>query len=369
LLALPRGGTIYQWSNNTGVDAVAVTDAPAECTAMLVTPQRQVLAIGCTEFGGSTLNPLCVRGSEIEDLTGWEPLSTNTSFEDLLEGGGRLITGRIVGDYIGLWSDNALYMGEYTGNTTQIYRWQQVGTNCGIVGQNAVAVYKGRAFWVSPDGQFRSWAPGEPVQVIECPIRNDFYDNADVSQISKMVASPLAQHDEIWFFYPDARDNEIGEQSRYVALSLTGDSPIWFRGQMARTAYEDAGVQAAPMGVAYDGTVYRHEYGNDADGSALDWHIKTADQYLGNAEQLLMLQGIWPDFEDQQGDISLTVYVREYPQSDPVTKGPYTLSATGQKKDFRALGRIAAIKFSASTYPTSARIGKPTFEAVVAGRR
>lgn len=369
LLATPRGGTLYQWSNNTAAEAAEIANAPDEMTAMLVTPQRQVLAIGCTPVGGSSLNPLCVRACEIEDLTGWTPSSTNTSFEDMLEGGGRLTTGRMVGDYVALWSDNALYMGEYTGDTTQLYRWQQIATGCGIVGQNAVAVYNGRAFWVSPDGQFRSWAPGEHVQILNCPIRSDFFDNVDASQVSKIVAAPLGQHDEIWFFYPDGRDNDIGEQSRYIALSIAGEAPIWFRGIMARTAYEDAGVQASPMGVSYAGIVYRHEYGNDADGGNLDWHIKTADQYLANAEQLLQLQGIWPDFEDQQGDVSLTVYVRQYPQSTAVTKGPYTLTDMGEKKDFRALGRIASIKFSGSTYPTFARIGKPTFQAVAAGRR
>lgn len=372
LVALPRGGTLYQWSNNPSVAAVAVTNAPTEITAMLVTPQRQVLAIGCTPTAGGSLNPLCVRGCAIEGLTTWTPTSTNTAFEDTLEGGGRLITGRMVGDYVGLWSDNALYMGEYTGDVSQLYRWTQVGEHCGIVGQNAVHVYKKRAFWVSPDGQFRSWAPGEPIQVIPCPIRNDFYDNADISQISKIAATGVSQHDEIWFHYPDLRDaasGSVGECSRYVAFAIAEDGPTWFRGQIARTAAIDAGVQEYPMAVTVDGIVYDHEKGNAANGSAMSWHIKTSDQYIGNAEQLIQLQGIWPDFEDQQGDVSLTVYVRAYPQATQVVKGPYTLPDDGSKKDFRASGRIAAVKFSGSASPTFARIGKPTFQAVATGLR
>jgi hypothetical protein len=364
LLAVPRGGTLYQWSNDPTVVAAAIANAPSQITAMLVTPQRQVLAIGCVPTGDVSLNPLCVRGCAIEDNTTWTPLSTNTAFEDKLEGGGRLLTGRMVGDYVALWSDNALYMGEYTGNTAGLYRWQMVETNCGIVGQNAVAVYKGRAVWIAPDGQFRAWAPGQDVQIVECPIRNDFFDHADVSQISKVIATTISQHDEIWWFYPDSRDTadgSVGEQSRYLALNVSGDQPIWFRGQMGRTAFVDAGVQTYPMGVAYDGTIYRHEYGTTA-----DWRIKTADQYLDSAEQLLLLKGIWPDFEDQQGSVSLTVYVREYPQGAQVTKGPYTLSTSTRKKDFRAQGRIAALEFTGSAF---ARLGKPTFETTITGRR
>jgi hypothetical protein len=372
LLANPRGGTLYEWSNNPAVVAAAIGTAPTQMTAMLVTPQRQVLALGCIPTAGGDLNPLCVRGCEIEDNTAWTPASTNTAFEDTLEGGGRLITGRLVGDYVALWSDNALYMGEYTGDTTQIYRWQMIAGDCGIVGQNAVAVYKGRAFWVSPDGQFRTWTPGENVQILNCPIRNDFADNCDVSQISKIIATTISQHDEIWWFYPDLRDaaeDTVAEQSRYVALCLSDEEPIWFRGQVARTAFEDAGVQSYPMGVSYGGMVYKHEFGNDADGSALAAHIKTADQYLGSGEQCLLLKGIWPDFEDQDGDVSLTVEVREYPQSTAVTKGPYTLSDASSKKDFRASGRVANVKFSSSAAPTFWRLGKPTFEAVPTGRR
>ena len=373
LVACPRGGTLYQWSNNTSTLAAAVSNAPAEITAALVTPQRQVLAFGCSPSAGGGLDPLTVRGCAIEDLTTWAPDATNTAFEDVLEGGGRLITARMVGDYVAAWSDNALYMGEYTADTTQLYRWTTIGKECGIVGQNAVAVHKGTAVWVSPDGQFRSWSPGNSVEVVPCPIRNDFADNCDVSQVSKVIGATIAQHDEIWFFYPDSRDNEIGEVSRYVAVSLTetdgNGNPAWFRGQIARTAFCDAGVQTYPMGISYAGVVYQHENSNTADGDNLDWFIKSADQYIGNGENCLQLQGIWPDFEDQQGDVSLTVYVREYPQSTPVTKGPYTLSEGSSKKDFRASGRVAAIKFSATTEPSFARLGKPTFQAVTTGLR
>jgi hypothetical protein len=377
LLASPRGGSIYQWSNNTASVATIVAGAPTSTTAMLVTPQRQVLAIGCIPTAGGALNPLTVRGCAIEDLATWTPLSTNTAFEDTLDGGGRLITGRMVGDYVALWSDNALYQGEYTADTTQLYRWTIIGTDCGIVGQNAVAVYRGRAFWISPDGQFRSWAPGENVQIVPCPIRNDFLDNCDVAQTSKIIGVTIAEYDEIWFFYPDSRDTSTGtaEQSRYVALSLSeldpdgSGAPSWFRGQIGRTAFCDAGVQQYPMGVSYSGTVYQHEYGSTADGANLDAFIQCADQYIGTGEQCLQLQGIWPDFEDQVGDVDVTIYVREYPQSTAVTKGPYTLSEGQSKKDFRASGRVASIKISSSDAPSFWRAGKPTFQAVQTGLR
>lgn len=374
LVAVPRGGTLYQWQNNPVVDAVAVTNAPIEITAMLVTPQRQVLAIGCNEQGGATpFNGLCVRGCAIEDLTAWASTSTNTAFQDLLEGGGRLVTGVMVGDYVALLSDNALYVGEYQGNPLQMYRWEMVEGNCGIIGPNAKVVYKGVLYWVAPDGQFRMWAPGGKPQIVPCPIWRDFVDNCDVSQGAKITAATISQYDEIWFFYPDLRDDSnAAENSRYVALSLAEVATgafRWFRGQMARTAFCDAGVQTYPMGVDPSGTVFNHESGRDADGDPLGWYIQTADQYLDDAQRCLQLQGVWPDFENQEGDVSLTIYVRQFPQGSAITKGPYTLPAGGRKKDFRADGRIAAIRIEGTAAPTYMRVGKPSFEAIVTGQR
>ena len=95
--------------------------------------------------------------------------------------------------------------------------------------------------------------------------------------------------------------------------------------------------------------------------------METADQYISDASQFLMLKGIWPDFEGQVGPVNLTVITRKYPQATEVEHGPYVLTPGRPKKDFRATGRVARIKLSASSSPSFVRVGKPEFEAEGAG--
>jgi hypothetical protein len=121
--------------------------------------------------------------------------------------------------------------------------------------------------------------------------------------------------------------------------------------------------------VSPEGALFYHEYGSTANGGNLEWHLKTADQYIEEGGRQMMVRGIWPDFEDQQGAISLTVYPRQHPQSAATAKGPFTIADGQSKKDFRASGGVFALKFSGSSNPSFMRLGKPVFDAVPAGER
>lgn len=365
LLACPRGETIYLWENVAATPSAELTNAPASVTWMLRTPERQVLAFGCNEVISGTFNPLCIRGSDIEDITDWTPGASDNSFEDILEGGGRIVTARLFGSYVAVWTDNSVYLGQYLGQLGQTYRWDRIAENNGIIGPNAVAILDQTAVWIGPDYQFRVWSVGNVPQIIPCPIRNDFADNLSEAQGDKIYASTVSKFGEIWFFYPDARDGN--ENSRYVALSVANGT--WFRGQEARTAFIDAGVTGFPIATDPDGTAYYQEYGRNANGANLDWYLKSSDFYLDEGGRHMMLRGMKPDFESQEGAVSLTLFMRKYAQATAVEKGPYTLAAGAGKKDFRASGAVTAIKFSGASNPSFMRLGKPVFDAVPTGER
>jgi hypothetical protein len=83
-----------------------------------------------------------------------------------------------------------------------------------------------------------------------------------------------------------------------------------------------------------------------------------------------MIRGIYPDFEYQDADVSLTLYTRNFPQGAETTKGPYTLATGADRKDFRVSGKIAAARFSTASGATPGfRLGKPVFDAVPLGER
>lgn len=365
LIASPRDGTIYQWSNNPAAVAVAVTNAPASCTYVLVTPERQVLAFGCNEESSGVFNPLCIRGSDIENPTQWTTSTANNAFEHILEGGGKIIAARLFGNGVAVWTDNSVYFGQFIGDIGQAYRFDRIEENCGLIGPNAVTVVNQVAYWIGPDFQFRAWTLGAVPQIVPCPIRNDFADNVANAQHDKIAAGSISKYGEVWWFYPDARDGD--ENSRYVAVSTVDGT--WFRGQLARSSFADAGVAGYPIGVDPDGTVYYHEIGQTANGGPLEWHIKSADQYLGDGSQCMMVRSVWPDFENQRGSVSLTVNVRQYPQSTAVEKGPYSLTRTASKKDFRASGRVVSVEFAGASAPSFARLGSPVFDVIPTGMR
>jgi hypothetical protein len=383
LLAQSAGGTIYRWQGDTGADAGALPNAPYYVGAgILVTPQRQVLALFANEALSGIVNPMCIRGSDLEDPTAWDSMATNNAFEHILDGPGRIVAGAIVGDHVVIWTDTALFLGTFLGDPGQTYRFEKIAADCGLYCQTAAVIVDQRAYWYGSDGRFWTWTVGMLPEHVECPLLKDLNDNLNRTRdtnLSRMFATPVSRHGEIWWFYPRGGSAEC---TNYVAFSTR--DVAWFKGALARTAFlDDPLIQRmlAPggaaqikitncIGVDAAGIGYFHEYGSNANGAALDWFIQSGDQSIEQSGRRMLVRGIVPDFKDQLGNISLTLSCRDRPQSAAVVKGPYTLTPTTTKKDFRASGRILAVKFSGGAATGSfMRLGKVLFDVVPAGQR
>lgn len=371
LLASPRNQTIFAWTNNTASKAAALANAPANVTHMLVAPLSggyQVFALGCNEEVSGTFNPLCIRHSSIRNNTQWSTSAPgSTAREYVLTGGGRIVAGRMCGPYMLVWTSDALFIGTYVGALNQPWRFDRVGRNCGLIGPNAAVVVGQTAFWASPDRQFYRYAVGGQPEPILCPIRQAFADRLAASQGDKIVASSNAEFSEIRFDYPDSRDGY--ENSRYLGLCLTGpDAGAWHRGEMARTAFVDAGPSLYPVGVTYAGQVYHHEKGHSADGQAFSWFIETADSYL-DPEGRLLVRGVWPDFRDQVGPVTLSVTAREHPQDVERVVAAPAMASGDAKADILISGRLFKVRYAGASAPTACRIGQPMFDVASAGQR
>ncbi len=365
LMANPRGGTIYWWQNDTGTPAAALTNAPANVSFMLVNEQRQVMAFGCNEEVSGDFNPLAIRFTDPEDPTDWTTSPDNNAGEVILKGGGRLVAAEMIGPYVFVWTDNALYLGTFVGDPSQTWRFDLVGSKCGLIGPNASVVVGQTAYWPSPSGQFFFCGLGSAPQVLPCTVRADFFDNLAASQADKIVASSCAQWGEVRFDYPDGRDGF--ENSRYIAVSLQDQA--WTKGTMARSAYVDAGPAVSPIGVTPDGDVYWQERGRSADGGVLEWFIESADQYIDENRTHMRIDDVEPDFEDQVGPITFTAITRDHPQDDDVEWDPVVLAAGQGWEDFRAEGRFVRTRWEGSAVPSYARFGRPSFAVTRTGQR
>jgi hypothetical protein len=369
LLASPRNQTIFAWTNDPAQKAQAVAGAPASVTHMLVAPLNggyQVFALGCNEEVSGVFNPLCIRHSAIRNNTQWSTsASGSTAREYILTGGGRIVAGRMCGPYLLVWTSDALFLGTFVGALNQPWRFERVGRNCGLIGPNAAVIVGQTAFWVGPDRQFYTYAPGGQPAPIPCPIRRDFAEELAASQGDKVVASSNAGFSEVRFDYPDRREGF--ENSRYLALAVNGpDAGAWHRGVIARTAFVDAGPSAFPIGVSFEGAAFLHEKGRSADGASFAWFIETADSEP-DPETALLVRGLWPDFKDQAGPVTTRVTARFRPQEEAAASATAILAPGDARADLLLSGRLFRIRFSGESAPTGCRIGTPVFDVATAG--
>lgn len=368
LMACPRGQTIMRWQNDTGVVAAPLENAPQQVTYMLVATSDQVFALGCSEEVSGTFNPLCIRHSGVRDATEWNTASDTTAREYVLPGGGRIVGGRVMGDYILVWTDHALFLGTFLRSLNEPWRFTRVGTSCGLAGPNAAVVVGQTAFWTSPDKQFYTYQLGGAPQALPCTVRRDYEDYLAAAQADKIVASSIGSTNEVWWDYPDSRDGEGLENSRYLAFTYGGtDAGAWLKGQMARTARVDAGPTSYPIGVTAEGNIYWQERGHTADGSALSWFLESADNFL-DEERQMMVRGLWPDVHSQEGPVTLTLTIRDRPLGTERTS-TYTIAPGDEKTDIRATGRLVKIKLSGSSSPALFHLGTPVFDVTPAGKR
>lgn len=374
LIANPRGGGIYRWdATDTGTPAAIVTNAPTEVTACLVSAQGIVFALGCNVEATGDFGALHVRHHDIADITDWATSTTNSARNYTLTGGGRIVGGRVIADKVAVWTTSALFIFTFLGTVNAVYRFDQVGDHCGLIGPGAAVVDGQTVYWISPDRQFWSYSLGGVPTRIACPIREDFADNLAFAQVDKIQAATVGEHGEVWWDYPDSRDGY--ENSRYIAVTVSGpDAGAWFRGQMARTARVDAGPSPYPLAVASTidgasstGMIYWHERGESADGGVLSWFIQSADQYISE-ERSAMLRRFIPDAEYQVGAVSLTIETKDRPRG-AVTSHTYTFSPEDEQVDTRDEGRVMAIKYAGSSSPAAFREGRAVLDLVPTGMR
>lgn len=362
-----RGGTVYYWDNDTGNIAEPIDNAPAQVTYALVTTSRQIMALGCNMQTSGTFNPMAIRFTDPDDYTAWKTTSDNLAEQVILEGGSYIVAGRVVGDYVFVWTNSALHVGRFTGDESQPWVFEQVGDNCGLIGPNAAASFGQTAYWMTPQGRFYACSVGGVPQAIPVMVGDEVAANLAPSQSDKIIASTITKYNEVWWFYADARDgNEI---SRYI--SITMDGSVASMGNIARTAFADSGAASDqyPIGVTYDGVVYLHEKGTSADGGALSWSVRTSYFTLTEEARVMAIRGFWPDIKNQIGPVSVTIETGLYPQSTLTSNGPYTTVAGTEKYDLRTTGRMVRITWSGNSAPSSARAGVPIFDAVIAGDR
>lgn len=334
------------------VTAHIIDNAPTQVTSIMVTPERMLVALGCTDVN-STFDPLLVCWSDQENNQQWTATASNTAGFFKLAKGGRIVGGRVGRGENYVFTDEGLYIMRFVPDPSIVYRFDHVGSGCGLLGPNASAVADGQVFWLSNSGEFFRYSGGIP-HPLQCTLRRYVFDHLAKVQGDKVFAFCLAAYNEVWWLYPDGRDGN--ECSRYVTFNFVENS--WTTGTFDRTAWHDAGVLRFPMAADTSGRVYFQEKGFSADGSALAWSLESGFNDMGDSGTLKDIVSLIPDFEDLQGGVDVSVKTRTYSSDTPHENGPHGVTANTSKVDFRAQGREAAFQFAGSSAPAFMRLGQ-----------
>jgi hypothetical protein len=362
LLAVPKGGTLYEWQGNPAALATAVSGAPSAIDSMFVDPNRFVVLLGTTEQGTGQFDPMLVRWSDQEDYTNYTAASTNKAGEYPLSDGGRIVGGAAGAPSL-IWTDTALYQMRLLDGAA-VFGFPPVASNCGLIGPHAAAERDGQAWWMGANKQFHAYAGGAP-EPLDCPLKDHVFKHIDYDQTDKIACGVVGQFNEVWWFYPDERDGN--ECSRYVAYNTI--ERTWTAGELARTAWIDAGVFTAPIGVSADGYVYDHETGMSADGAAIGEELISGAFDMGEGETLVRVNGLLPDFKGVSGTLQISLLTQMEPNGAETLWGPWTVNAATTRISFQAQGRHARIKIASMSAPSFWRLGAPRWDVIQTGMK
>ena len=404
LIATINGGESFEWNSNptdaTSTRATIITGAPtASAFSLVSTPDRHLVFFGTeTTIGTSTTqDPMFVRFSSQEDINTYAPSATNTAGTQRLADGSKIV-GAIRGrDAIYVWTDTALFTMRFVGPPFT-FSFQQVGTNCGLIGQNAAVEVDGTAYWMSENGFFRY---AGRLESLPCLVEDHVFDDINTIPKQHINAGLNNLFGEVIWFYPNAGSGTVNRMVAYNYLDSSAERPVWTTGTLARTAWQDSAVFGKPHATEYDtssnGTsgsstfvqgntdgvsyYYEHEKGLDQvrEGAttSITASIESGDFDIGqqglagDGEFMMKIRRVLPDFLSQTGDARVTLNLRDFPNDTQASSslGPFTISSSTQKIDTRARARSISLKVDNTSTSQFWKLGTFRIDYQPDGRR
>ena len=419
LIATVLNGKTFTWNSGIGARLTTrastttsnfeTTNNPTKTRVTLVSPTtRHLIHLGTETTVGtpSTQDDMFIRFSDQEAINTYAPSATNTAGTQRLQDGTKIMGALKAKEVILIWTDNALYTMKFIGSPFT-FGFEQVGTNCGLIGQNAVVEIDGAAFWLSPKGFFMF---DGTVKSLSCTVEDSVFDNFDTTKGQQVSAGLNNLFTEITWYYPSSTSDF---NNKYVVFNF-GESAgvpggVWYTGTEARTSWMDATIYPNPYATKYSSTgtgtfpavvgqtglgqttYFEHEVGTDqvnpnGTTTAVSSFIQSFDFDLeqrsrnqrGQAsgpkiagEVFIALRRFVPDFKTLQGNAKVTIGLKRYPQqsSTSSTYSPFTITSTTTKKDTRARGRFCSFKIENDAASESWRFGTFRVDIQPDGRR
>ena len=345
----PDDGKLYEWQLNTGTPAAQITNSPTGCTAVMVTDERFVFALGADS------NDRSIEWCDREDNTTWTPSATNEAGDFELATSGKISAGlKVRGESLILTTTDA-HTATYVG-APFVYSFERVGSACGVAAPKAGAVLDGVAYWMGEESFFVY--RGGAVESLNSDVRDYVFSDINRDQISKVFATTIGAFGEVWWFYPSSASTEC---DRYVFFDT--QQGTWGIGQLTRTAAVDKGAARFPVMFDADGVGYQHEVSSYSWGAGTPF-AESGPIRLGVGENTFTAKSLFPD-ERTQGDVQVKFKTRFAPNGDESEFGPYSMA---EPSDVLFSGRQMRIRVE-GVRADDWRWGIPTMELSARGRR
>jgi hypothetical protein len=397
VIALIHNGQVFEWDSNasgaTSTRATIITNAPTASRDMIVsTPDRHLVFFGTeTTIGDqSTQDQMFIRFSNQEDINTYTPTATNTAGTQRLADGSRIV-GAVRGrDAIYVWTDTALFTMRFIGPPFT-FGFTQVGTNCGLIGQNAAVEVDGAAYWFSENGFFKY---AGALQTLPCLVEDFVYNDLNTTASQLINAGLNNLFGEITWFYCTENSTVVDRCVTYNYQESSPERPIWTTGTLDRTTWQDSSVFGKPHATDYDADsntsydvvgntdgctiYYEHETGTDqvtaSAVTAVTANIQSGDFDIsqgGDGEFFAKIRRFIPDFLSQTGNTQITLNLRNFANSSQASSplGPFTVTSSTTKVDTRARARAVSLKIANTGSSQNWKLGGFRLDIQPDGRR
>ena len=408
LLALIFNGAVFEWdsdaSNATSTRATIVSGAPTASRDMLVsTPDRHLVLFGTeTTIGDTTTqDDMFIRFSSQEDINTWAPTATNSAGTQRLAAGSRIMGAKLGRNALYVWTDTSLFTMRFVGQPFT-FAYEQVGTNCGLIGKNAAVEVDGAAYWMSDNGFFRFTGK---LESMDCFVEDYVYDDLNTTSNQFIYCGINNLFGEVMWFYPTSASNVVDRCVVYSYLDSTSNRPIWYTNASSvfpRSTWIDSAIFGLPHATYYDASTdasfdvtgntdgttiyYEHETGvNQIKGgvtSAIAANILSGDfditqdqkqgiTFRGDGEHIMRVSRFLPDFITQAGNTIVELDLRNFPNQTAASSslGPFTITSSTNYQSCRARGRSVAVKISNTAVDSNWKMGTFRLDVHAGGRR
>ena len=391
-------GTLTSANTLDGDEGEAVGNPTASRMTLISPTTRHIIHLGTeTTIGDpTTQDDMFVRFSTGEQLNQYTPLATNAAGTQRLQDGTKIVGALIAKENILIWTNNALYTMKFVG-APFTFGFEQVGTNCGLIGKNAAVEIDGVAYWMSNNGFF---AFDGTVNSLPCSVEDYVFDDVDTTKGQQVCAGLNNLFTEVIWWYPSA-GSDFNNRSVAYNYGEAKQPPLgtWYTNtnvNFNRTSWMDTLIYPQPYATAFDSTgtgtfpvvqgqsglgkttYYAQETGTDQvnpDGGStiLTSFIQSFSFSLqaDQSEVFLAMRRFLPNFKVLTGNNQITVGVTDFPATDEVnsTFSPFTINSTTTKVDTRARGRYANLKIANTGAGEKWRFGTFQVDIQPDGRR